>query len=313
MMLMTAMNEVDLRRIDLNLLVALEVLLDERHVTNSANRLNLSQPAMSRTLARLRDTFGDQLLVRVTNGYELTARAEGLISPLDETLVQVRRTFSKPDFDPATATGEFKICTLGYGEVVVIPTLMDIITNEAPNIEIVIVHRSIYSAEENLDEGADIVFGAMLPDCPKYCVIQQLFEDRFVCVMRKGHPLTKTELTLDKYLEYPHSIIHTGERPGSHVDSLLEEHGHVRRIVKRSPHWTSSMMSLANTDLLQTVPERLAKSVTFTGGLTIRDLPFELGPLKLAQMWHARSNNDPRHKWFRDKFFEAAKIVSSKD
>jgi len=142
------MREVDLARVDLNLLVSLEILLEERHVSKSANRLNLSQSAMSRTLARLRETFDDPLIVRGENGYERTARGEELALHLTETLDRVGGTFSKTTFDPKTATGSFRISTLDYAEVVLLPEFVRVIRREAPNLEIDIIRRSVFSLEE---------------------------------------------------------------------------------------------------------------------------------------------------------------------
>ena len=136
MVIIPIMQQVNLNKVDLNLLVALDVLLDERHITKAASRLDLSQPAMSRTLARLRDAFDDPLLVRVAGGYERTARAEGLVQPLKQALEKVSLTFAKPTFDPATAIGTFRICTLDYTEVVISPVFMEIITRYAPGIQI---------------------------------------------------------------------------------------------------------------------------------------------------------------------------------
>ncbi len=299
------MSEKHIEDVDLNLLIALDVLLKERHITNSAIRLKISQPAMSRTLTRLRDTFNDPLLVRSSAGYVATARAESLVEPVKSILQQIQRTLTKPTYDPTMETGEFRVSTLGYGEVVVIPKFMEAISNETPNVEIVIINRSVYSVDEILEGKADILFGARLPVTAQACVIEPLYEDKFVCVMSECHPLAKGKLTLEGYLEYPHSIIHTGERPGSHIDSLLRKLGHMRKIRKRSPHWTASLMSLATTDLLQTVPEQMAKSFANTEGLVIKELPFQLEASKFELMWHSRFNEDPRHKWLRTKFIEA--------
>ena len=299
------MSQTHIENIDLNLLVALDVLLEERHITNAAVRLKISQPAMSRTLVRLRTTFNDPLIVRTQSGYAATARAEDLVEPVKDILLRIQRTLIQPTYDPTIEVGEFRVSTLGYGEVVVIPKFMTAVAKDTPNVEIVVVSRSVYSISEILEGRADVLFGARLPETSQACVLQPLYEDKFVCVMSDRHPLATTELTLEGYLEYPHSIIHTGERSGSHVDTLLEKLGHKRNIRKRSPHWTASLMSLATTNLLQTVPERMAKSLANTGGLVVKELPFELPTSKFEMMWHSRFNDDPRHKWFRDKFIEA--------
>ena len=293
------MSEVDLRKIDLNLLVALDVLLDECHITNSAHRLNLSQPAMSRTLARLREAFDDPILVRVPNGYNRTERARALAEPLKAVLDQIRYTLAEPVFDPKSYSGEFRICTLDYGEVVVVPRFMKVISEKAPNAKIVIVHRPIYAIAEMLEGTADIILGSMFPSTPKHCMKQHLYDDIFVCVMHKDHPLAEQELTMEDYVEYPHSIIHTGERPGTQVDDALEKEGLTRRVAKQSPHFFASLMSLGDTNIIQTVPERLAKVMQDSNNLIIKSLPFDIDPIRVGQVWHSRDNLNPMHQWFR--------------
>lgn len=313
MTIIPIMQQVDLKNIDLNLLVALDVLLDERHVTNAASRLNLSQPAMSRTLARLRDSFDDPLLVRVAGGYQRTARADALMRPLKDALDQVRLTFAKPTFDPGTAASTFRICTLDYTEVVISPTFMERITRLAPVARIEIVRRSIYSAEEIMEGHADISLGVMPNSLAKHCIVQPLFEDRYVCLMHKNHPLANTKLTLEDYLDYPHSIIHTGERPGGHIDDALQSLGHSRRVAKRSPYFIASLFSLGESNLLQTVPKRLATPMLSAMNLVMRDLPFDVAPLAISQMWHARDTDNPSHKWFREQLLDAVRALPDID
>jgi len=313
MAIIPTMQQVNLNEIDLNLLVALDVLLDECHVTRSANRLNLSQPAMSRTLTRLRVAFDDPLLVRVVGGYERTTRADALQEPLRQALDQVRLTFERPEFDPATSTETFRISTLDYTEVVISPAFMERITRYAPEVQIEIARRSIYSIEEVLDGHADISLGVMPKSLPKHCVVQPLFEDRYVCLMHKSHPLVNAQLTLKDYLDYPHSIIHTGNRPGSHIDDVLESLGHSRKIAKKSPFFAASLFSLGRTNLLQTVPKRLATPVLHAMDLVIRDLPFEVAPLVISQMWHARNTDNPSHTWLRGQLHGAAQSVALTD
>ncbi len=310
MAIILIMQQVNLNNIDLNLLVALDVLLDECHVTKSADRLDISQPAMSRTLARLRKTFDDPLLVRVPNGYERTARAEDLIEPLKEALDQVRQTFAKPSFDPSTATDVFRISTLDYAEVVVLPTFMDLVTRKAPYSQIEIVRRGFFSLDEVLDGRADISFGVIPSSVPKHCVVQPLFEDSYVCVMRKNHPLAKTEFTMDEYLEYPHSIVQTGVGSGSHVDDVLRRSGCNRRIAKCSPYFIGSLLSIGNTDLIETLPKRMVEPLLRAGNLVMRDLPFPVEPVTLSQIWHARNSNNISHRWFRHQISLAAQSVS---
>jgi len=304
------MDKIHLKNVDLNLLVAFDVLLDERQVTKSASRLNISQPAMSRKLGRLRETFDDPIIMRTTSGYVPTVRAESLIHPIKEILKQIQGTLSALTFDPATATGEFRICTFGYGEVVIIPKFMEIISSQTSNVEITITPRDIYSNDAILQGHADILFGAGLETTSKTCTVLPLFKDKFVCVMSRNHPLAGTDLTLDGFLEYPHAIapfFKADERRVSYVDKKLEQLGRKRRIQKRSPHWVSSLLSLSTTNLLQSGPEHMAKALLNTGLFVIKELPFEVKSIDFELVWHSRHDTDPRHLWFRQRFIEAAK------
>ncbi len=301
MMRISYLSESDLRKVDLNLLVALDVVLEERHVTRSAKRLDVTQPAMSRTLARLRTTFDDPLLVRTPEGYERTARADELRGPLKSVLGEIRRTLSKPKFDLFTATGTFKIATLDYAEVVILPHLMRSIRSQAPAIEIEIVQKPVLSISEILEGHADLSIGLMPTSTPKHCVVQSLFEDEHVCVMHREHPLAGLKLTINDYLKYPHSIIHTGSSSKNVIDDALQRLGYQRHIAKRTPHFVASLLSIGQTDLLQTVPRRLAEALLQSADLVISDLPFEVKPVLLSQLWHMSSQKNPLHTWLREQ------------
>ncbi len=306
------MSKVDLSSIDLNLLVAIDVLLGELHVSNAAERLGLSQPAMSRTLARLRVVFDDPLIVRAQKGYAPTARAEKLKSSLKTALTEVRRVFAETEFDPATTLDTFRLSTLDYAELVLFPELMNNIRSAAPGVRIEVLQRSIFSIEEIVDGIADISIGLMPRSLPKHCESESLFEDDYVCVMHKGHPIAHKTLTLENYLKYPHSIIHTGKAPGSYIDDVLAKLGHERKIIKRSPHFVASLFALGQSDLLQTVPRRLALPMMVAADLVLHDLPFKLNPLKVSQMWHSRNTDNATHKWLRQQVQKAVQSVLSR-
>ena len=305
------MSKVDLSSIDLNLLVALDVLLDELHVSKAAERLGLSQPAMSRTLARLRTVFDDPLIVRAQKGYAPTARAEILKSSLKTALMEVGRVFAETEFDPVRSLDTFRLSTLDYAELVIFPALMNNIRTTAPGVRVEVLQRTIFSIEEIVDGIADISIGLMPRSLPKHCASEMLFEDDYVCVMHKGHPIATESLTLENYLKFPHSIIHTGKAPGSFVDDELARLGHERKIVKRSPHFVASLFAIGHSDLLQTVPRRLALPIMKAADLVLHDLPFDLNPLRVSQMWHSRNTDNATHKWLRQQVQIATQSILS--
>lgn len=303
------MSEVDLSKVDLNLLVALDVLLDERHVSNSAARLGLSQPAMSRTLSRLRSVFNDPLIVRTQSGYEHTARAEELVQPLKGALGEIRGVFASSDYDPSTAENTFRLSTLDYAELVVFPELFSRLRRSAPGIKVDVLQRTIFSIDAVEKGATDISLGVIPRNLPKHCKAEKLLEDDYVCVMHQDHPLATEELTLKGYLAYPHSTIDTGKSAGSAVDDALAEHGAKREVFKRSPHFIASLFSLGKSDLLQTVPRRLASPLLAPANLVLRELPFSIAPIVLSQLWHARNNENPPHRWLREQIRLASRRV----
>ncbi len=306
------MSKVDLRTVDLNLMIALEALLEECHVTNSATRLNLTQSAMSRSLAKLREVFDDPLLVRVDSGYQRTARAEAVLSQLKSALNEVRLTYEAPTFNPATATGEFRVATLDYPEIVILPVLSQIVRSKAPGLMINVVQKSILSIDEVVSGKADVSIGWMPSAMPKFCAAQKLFEDDYVCVMDRSHPLAGSTLSLDGYLSSPHAIMSTGRTAGSFVDNALSQVGLSRNIAKRSPHFVTGLLSIRHTDLLQTAPRRLALPLLKPAGLVMKELPFKIEPVVVSQLWHTRNNHSPVHKWFRSQIAKAVEASSVK-
>lgn len=301
------MNKTNLRSLDLNLLVALEVLLEECHVTNSAERLNVSQSAMSHMLSRLRATFGDELLVKGPNGYEKTALALGLEAPLREALGHVRRVFTERKFDPKTYDGNFTISTMGYGESVVIPNLTELVASEAPNATVNVVHRSSEPYERDLSDGADVVFCAHFAKMKPNHQKETLFEDRYVCVMHKDHPLARQPMSLEGYLDYPHTLVCPRSGSGNPIDTYLSGKGLERRILKTGSHFLASLLALQNTHAIQAVPEKLARRISTAFELVQRDLPFSIDGFEFAQIWHTKNQNNPPHIWFRQKVAEAAR------
>ncbi|MEM1198927.1 MAG: LysR family transcriptional regulator [Pseudomonadota bacterium] len=303
------MSEVNLSKIDLNLLVALEVLLEERHVSKSAARLGLSQPAMSRTLGRLRAVFDDPLIVRTQSGYEPTARAEKLENSLKAVLGEIRGVFASAEFDPATAEDTFRLSTLDYSELVIFPEFMSRLRKAAPGVKVDVQQRSIFSINDIEAGTTDMSIGVMPKNLPKHCRAEKLFEDDYVCVMHADHPLASRALTLEGYLAFPHSTIDTGKSAGSAVDDALARVGAERRVLKRSPHFIASLFSLGKSDLLQTVPRRLASPLLAPANLVLNELPFEVDPIALSQLWHARDHDHPPHRWLREQMRLAAQSV----
>ncbi len=303
------MEGIDLRALDLNLLVALDALLRLGNVTAAARAVGVTQPAMSRTLQRLRDTLGDPLLVRVGRGVIPTDRARSLAEPLADALRAVQRVFAPPDaFDPATARGEL---TIGLGEeaqVAFADAIFGAIWARAPNVDLRV--RSLTAA--SLDEGRrgvlDLAIGPDLSPLPAIAgsvdyadfVAKPLYTRRFVVVSSARHP--RRSLTLAQYLAARHVIVGFDGGGRGFVDDLLAVHGHTRRVAATVTSFPSAVNLVANTDLLATVPEELVRS---SASIVASDAPFDLPTLPMLCIWHPRRTPDPRHQLFREVVMRA--------
>lgn len=299
------MREVDLRRIDLNLLVALEALLEERNVTRAAARLGMSQPAASRALGRLRASFSDALLVDGPRGYMLTARAEGLRPVLRQTLAGIGEMLEARRFDPATTTGSVRVLMTDLHAAVLAPRLLSRLAREAPAVDLDILPPGPAIMEMLGNDAADAVVGA-IEEAPAGIRRRKLFEDRYVTLMRTGHPAAGRKLTLEKYLALDHIVISiTGTGPAP-VDQLLSAMGRSRRVRARVPNFFAAMEIAACSDLVMTLPESLARTAAGAARFVMRPPPVDPGPIALNLLWHARHQDAPHHVWLRNLIVASA-------
>jgi DNA-binding transcriptional LysR family regulator len=301
---------VELAAIDLNLLVVFDALAREKSVTRAAERVGVTQSAMSHALRRLRDLLGDPLLVRGRSGMVLTPRAEALVVPLRAGLMTIARALGEPArFEPATARRSFSIATPDLFDVLAIPPLLERVRREGPGIDLAVVRLSD-RLDQELETGE--VDAAVIPQidggppplAAPGMVRRTLLHDRFTCLIRAGHPALPrrkpASLSLEAYLALSHALISpSGEGPGL-VDLALERRGLRRRIALRIPHFYPALPIVARSDLVLTAPRSLATLVP--AGLPIVSLP---PPLRvpghsLHLIWHERFSDDDGHRWLRD-------------
>ena len=303
------MQNLNLQQIDLNLLASLEVLLEECNVTKAAQRLNISQPSMSRKFSRLRELFNDPLLIRNSGGYVKTPRAEWLQTQLREPLDVIRGTLTAPTFDPATENGFFRIATLDYGEVVLVPTLADLLKQSAPGVHLELVQRQMYSTHEVEEHSADVSVGVMPNKASSDCIVEPLMQDRYVCVMGKDHPLANQKLTLENYMAHGHSIISSFTDQLTNNEKALRALGLKRRIARKSPNFIAAHYSLNRTELLLTSTARVASELADWQDLVVKELPFDMEPVTICLIWHVRNNDIARQKWFRSQIAKAVESL----
>ncbi|KIG12100.1 Transcriptional regulator [Enhygromyxa salina] len=283
---------------DLNLLVALHALLRERHVSRAAELLGLSQPSMSRALGRLREMFGDPLLVRGKSGMQPSARALELYPQVEELLAGVRQLVQPARFDPLTATGTVRMAAPDLVVYMFVPPLMRALAEQAPGLSLDVV-RWQPSWREHLESGdIDLTLGIPRGDEPNVYA-RPLIETHWACVLRKGHPALRGKWTVERFAALDHLLVSlTGHGDGP-IDAALAALGLSRKVALRVPYPVLTPLLVAETDLVLTTPAWLARKLAGSMGLAIRRPPIPIAPIRAPMLWHERSHRDPTQRWFR--------------
>ncbi|MBD1555895.1 LysR family transcriptional regulator [Vibrio sp. S9_S30] len=293
-------QHLNLRKIDLNLLPILEKLLELKHVSEAAKVLGMSQPAVSRTLNRLRELFHDPLLVRVGTRYELTAKAKALEVALVPVNRQIRGLLNQVPFEPASAEGVFTIGALDFEIMMLIPALLEKVRKEAPKLRVESMH---YNADipihEYLEKHADLLLYST-NNCVDYVYKQRLFSDNYAVIMCNNHPLSQAPLTLESYSHAQHVIISTNGIAETSIDRKLTRLGRSRTVISAIPHFSLAPDIVANTDLIITLPTRLLGKLSPHYDFHQTSLPFDMHDFQVDQFWHSIHKQDALHKWMRD-------------
>ncbi|QYJ85973.1 LysR family transcriptional regulator [Shewanella mesophila] len=307
------MNLDNLARIDLNLLVILQVLLEERSVTRAANRLHLSQSALSKSLNRLRDTLGDPLFIRTAHGLKPTAHAVILGQQLPNMLQGLYQLTQPPRFVPASSTRQFSISMVESAYETLIPYFIGPLLNNAPNLRL----DSYLWTEESLAglQKGQIDFGIagrdMTPQAdivtdrlPEGIAHQTLFTDHQVCLVRRNHPILTVLKTdnwnLNIYLEMSHVQVRCEGNEWWALDYHLADLGHRRHLSTTVPDFYGAASICAHSNLIFTLPSSFASHAQKLYPLVELPLPLEFSPLAYVLLWHERNNDEPGHKWIRE-------------
>jgi len=292
-------NHDSLQGFDLNLLRVLDVLLRTRGVTRAAAELGLTQSGVSRALRRLRDHFGDPLLVRRGRQMVPTAVALELAAPVGRLLADAELLFvSGRGFDPATAQWTVRIGSPDYSEHILLPGLLERVMQTAPGVDVHMVHTRV-DPEPLLQGRVDFMLGVSgVLDGPDL-VATHLFDDTLCCVVRADHPVVRTGLDLDRYLALDHILIAPGGRPGGPVDTALARLGRPRRVRAQVSGFTSPLPLLARTDSIVTMLRRFAEPLAAPWGLALLPPPIELPGFSMSSYWPAHRRTEPAHRWFR--------------
>lgn len=300
----------NLREMDLNLLVLLDTLLEERSVTNAADALGMSQPAMSHALARLRSTFDDRILVRSGRDMVPTARAVALREKLRSVLKDVQDIVDPvQSFDPTSSVREFRILTNGFAGYAFLPDLMSELASYGAIVDLrVAVHAGGDLRDRLGGEEADLALivseRSKLPESLKH---RKLYSDPFVCVLRQDHPhLHDGILTLDSYVKLDHILVSPRGDDVGVVDDALAERGLKRRVSVVVPNFMAVPGILKRSDCVVTVPRSIAHIFTPDPAIVRVAPPLELPVGTLFALWHDRTHADEGHRWLRQRLAAAA-------
>lgn len=300
---------INLASVDLNLLVALEALLEQRNVTYAGQRVGLSQPAMSRALARLRGVFNDDLLVRTSSGLTLTARGEQLLAKLPSALGMIREILATRSFKPEDTKSKITVAMPEHQALVLLPRLLPRLRARAPNLDIVI-HSLLAGSLKRLENGEIDFAVGQVDDTPPGFFRRTLYTDRFVCLLRRDHPSLQHEWTADRFSALRHAVIAPGSEDGfGQVYDALTKLKLPDRDPLIVPNMMAAPMMVAETDLVLTVPHRVAMQAASMLPLVAMELPVEFPTYEVSLIWHERCHRDTEHSWMRTEIAAATMAV----
>jgi DNA-binding transcriptional LysR family regulator len=304
------MRITQLRQADLNLLVVFAALAEERSVSRAAERLFLSQPALSRALKRLRDMFHDDLLIRAPSGYEPTARGERLLHELSVMLPRIDRLLSGATFDPASEDVTFRIAVSDNASQVMCPSFCRKVLPYAERVscQFIALHDGTFEAMER--GRLDLTLNADDGHTPDGFHREVIYEDAFVCVVAKASRPPK-RFTLRQYLNRLH--VGVGVLPGQQTipEQRLAALGSKRRCVIEVPYFTAAIRCVPGTSLVATVPRRLAELERHDAAIAFVQPPAELEGFRYLMIWHPRLHTDAAHVWLRSMIAETGRQLAA--
>ena len=294
---------VNLATIDLKLLVVFDAIMGEHSVSRAAQRLGMSQPALSNALNRLRYLLRDQLFLRTAEGMRPTARALELGPPITRALKQIQEALEPAQFAPAGAGSDFRLTLSDHATVVILPRLLPLIQQAAPQMRLRILPKRNSAIEDQLDSGdVDIAVG-IIPRLPRRFARQDLYQDQYVCMMHRSHPLAGRPITRAAFTAAEHLALRPLDSV-SVIDQCLKRHKINRTVVLNVTQYLAVPNTLRNRNLvacvLRTVAEHFAD-----GEFYLSPLPFALEPMKIALVWSRARTHHAANAWLRQKLVEA--------
>jgi len=296
----------NLASVDLNLLVALDALLEHRNVTHAAQHVGQSQPAMSRALSRLRGMFNDDILVRTSTGLAPTPRGERLAAMLPSVLESIREMVTSRSFAPGEWRSKATLAMPDHQALVLLPRLLPRLRERAPHLDVV-TDPLLAGALRRLELGEIDLAVGQISDTPPGYLRRSLYSDRFACLLRQDHPALAKEWTIESFSTLRHAVIASGSEDGfGQVYDGLAKLDLPDRDPMLVPNMLTAPAMIAETDLVLTVPHRVATRVAAMMPLAVVEPPLELPPYEVALIWHERRHRDPDHSWLRSEIAAAA-------
>jgi len=291
----------NIRSFDMNLLRAFDALMRERNVSRAAERMALTQPAMSNALNRLRNTLNDPVLVRTSRGMQPTPKALSLEKPIRMALAAIDQSLApEPEFDPSSSEQTFHIATTDYVELVLLPRLMKHLKQVAPSIKVEIHALGHDIPEAQLEEGEYDFVLARFPELPNRLLSEYWRSETLVCLVRSDHPDFGDEISEQEFLQSNQIWVSGGQRSGM-VDQWLKENDLKRNVTLTTPNFLMAPIIVAQSDLLVVIPYEVARQYVDKLPLKIMKLPMELGSFDLDIVWHPFHSGTSAHEWFRQQ------------
>lgn len=288
--------------LDLNLLRVFDALMRDRKVAAAAQRLGLTAPAVSNALARLRRSTGDALFTRTPGGMQPTAHALAIGPTIAGALAAIDDSVGRPEaFDPATSTRSFRLAMSDIGEVIFLPELVRTLRTEAPGVSLVTLRSTTDDLRGSLAAGGvDLAIG-WLPELGAGFHQRHLFSQRYVALMAGNHPLARGRLTRERFLAAQHAVVVAAGTGHERVRALLRRHGVAEPLALTLPHFVAVPYIVSESDLVVTVPEKLARKAAAPFGLAVRDLPLALPTFDVNVFWHPRLHQEAACRWLRER------------
>jgi DNA-binding transcriptional LysR family regulator len=306
------MNELNFRTLDLNLLRVFDEVMAERNLTRAAQRLSMTQPAVSNALRRLRELLGDELVLRAGYGVEPTPRALMLWPSVRDALHQLRAALAPGEFNPAQAQNAFVLTMADATAAKVIPGLMNVLASQAPGVTLRVLPLTTRDPRQLLESGeVDLAIGHfpgvlaelgaqhLQENSPRF-MFERLYDGEYVVVMRKHHPLAQGSLTLDDYCAARHLLVSFSGRPVGFVDEALTAVSRKRRVVLTVNQFFTAGLVVATSDLLTVLPRHFIGGTGVADQLVWRPLPLDVPAVHVDALWHRQHQASSAHRWLRE-------------